>query len=131
MMAALRVASGVAFISLSSPLGRLLIGSDADSAGAALFIRAFGARDALLGAGVLRAAQTQRSQRQWLMACGLADAFDAAATLAGYRHLPRRRRALTFIVSAVPAVLNFTAARGLDCSDHLATVSQCRLKDLD
>ena len=120
VLGALRIASGVAFMALSPPVGRLLISSDADSAGAALFIRAFGARDALLGAGVLLAGQTRRSQCQWLVACGLADGFDAVATLAGYRHLPPRRRALTFVVSAVPAVLNLTTAWELDFSSHLA-----------
>lgn len=108
-----RVASGVAFIALSGPLGRLLIGKDADSAGAQLFIRAFGARDVLLGAGGLLAMGSLQPARPWLMACGLADAFDAAATVAGYRRLPAKRRALTFAASAIPALVNLSATRWL------------------
>jgi hypothetical protein len=90
----------------------LLIGRDADRPGATLFIQAFGARDALLGAGVLPAAKSQQSQRQWLMACALADAFDAAATVARYGRLPPKRRAVTFAVSAVRAAGGHTAAAG-------------------
>ncbi len=107
-----RVASGVAFIATSGRLGRLLVDRDADSPGAQLFIRAFGARDALLGAGTLLATRSH-SARSWLIACGLADAFDAAATAAGYRRLPSKRRALVFTVSAIPALLNLGTARRL------------------
>ena len=105
-----RIASGVAFIAMSRPLGHLLIGEDAYGAGAQLFIRAFGARDALLGAGTLLAMRSKRPGRPWLIAAGLADAFDAAATAAAYQQLPLRRRALTFAVSAIPAVLNLSTA---------------------
>jgi hypothetical protein len=108
-----RVASGIAFVALSEPLGHLLIGSQADSAGAQLYIRAFGARDALLGSGALLATRRQRTARPWLIAAGLADAFDAAATAVAYRRLPPRRRALTFTVSLIPALLNLGTARRL------------------
>ena len=105
-----RTGSGVAFIALSGPLGRLLIGRDADGAGAQLFIRAFGARDALLGVGTLLAIRTEQSARPWLIASGVADAFDAMATVTSYRHLPPKRRALTFMVSVIPAVLTLSTA---------------------
>lgn len=118
LLGSARIASGAAFIAMSRPLGYLLIGQDAQGAGAQLFIRAFGARDALLGAGALLAMRSEHSARPWLIAAGLADAFDAAATAAGYRQLPPRRRALTFIVSAIPAVLNLsTAGRLADTAD--------------
>ena len=106
-----RIGSGVAFIALSGPLGRLLIDRDADGAGAQLFIRAFGARDTLLGVGTLLAIRTEQSARPWLIASGLADAFDAMATVGGYRRLPPKRRALTFMVSVIPAVLNLSTAQ--------------------
>ena len=78
-----------------------------------MFIRAFGARDALLGVGTLLAIRTEQSARPWLIASGLADAFDAMATVAGYRRLPPKRRALSFMVSVIPAALNLSTARRL------------------
>jgi hypothetical protein len=110
-LGAARVGSGSAFIARPRPLGRLLVGEDADGAGAQLFISAFGARDALLGAGNLLAADG-RARRSWLVAAGLADAFDVAATAVLWRRLPPGRRELAFTVSALPAVVNLaTAAR--------------------
>jgi hypothetical protein len=58
-------------------------------------------------------AADRRSAASWLIASGLADAFDAAATAAAYRRLPPRRRALTLTVSTIPAVLNLSTARRL------------------
>lgn len=112
LLGGVRVAAGVAFAARPGPLGHLLVGSDADGPGARLFIAAFGARDALLGAGISLATD-RRSRRGWLIAAGLADAFDALATVAGYRRLPPRRRALTLVVSAAPAALNLDTARRL------------------
>ncbi len=67
----------------------------------------------LLGAGTLLASGRQAA-RPWLTACGLADAFDAATTAAGYRRLPPGRRALTFVVSAIPALLNLGTAQRIE-----------------
>lgn len=108
-----RMVAGLAFVPAAGPLGRLLIGEDADRPGAELFIRAFGARDALLGAGVVLARRDKRAQRIWLASCALADAFDAAATLAGYGRLPPRRRGLALAVSVVPALVNLSLAARL------------------
>src|SRR6266508_4126516 len=63
--AAARVAVGLAFVMAPRRLGGLLIGSDADSPGARLFIAAFGARDVLLGAGTLSALRAKRPARWW------------------------------------------------------------------
>jgi hypothetical protein len=104
-------------------LGRLLIAHDADRAGARLFIRAFGARDILLGVGAMTAGRRGESPRPWLLAAGLADAFDAAATATTYRRLPRQGRALTFAVSLAPALLNLTTAWRLGEDGHARTVA--------
>lgn len=111
-LGAARVGSGAAFIACPRPLGRLLVGDDAEGAGALLFISAFGARDALLGAGNLAAAD-RRARRSWLVAAGLADAFDAAATAVAWHRLPPGRRALALTVSALPALLNLGIAARL------------------
>lgn len=108
-----RMVTGLAFISAPGPVGRLLIDEDADRPGAQLFIRAFGARDVLLGAGVVLTRRDKRAQRTWLASCAFADAFDAAAALAGYGSMPPRRWGLALAISAVPALLNLTLARRL------------------
>jgi hypothetical protein len=107
MLAALRVAAGLTFALAPSRAGSLLVGGDARAPGARLFIRAFGARDVVLGAGTLRALLSNSGDgaRPWLVACVLADAFDAFATLRQFHELPHGRRTLTLAVSVAPAVV--------------------------
>ena len=105
VVAGLRLASGLVFAAAPRAAGGLLAGGDVASPGAELFVRAFGARDVLLGLGAWRALRAGLPWRPWLAACAAADAFDAAATLAGYRRLPAGRRALTLAVSLAPALL--------------------------
>jgi hypothetical protein len=113
-VAAARIAAGLTFAVAPGRIGGLLVGSDADAPGAQLFIAAFGARDLLLGTGTLAALARERRARSWVAACAAADAFDAAATLRSWAALPKRRRALTLAVSAIPAVLEAALARSLD-----------------
>jgi hypothetical protein len=103
--AAARIAAGVAFAAAPRRLGGVLVGQDAGSAGARLFIAAFGARDVLLGAGTLQALHAGRPARWSMASCAAADAFDTAATIRGFAGLPPRRRGLTLIISAAPAAL--------------------------
>ena len=114
MLAEVRIAAGVAFAVALGSAGALLVGGDARAPGARLFIRAFGARDVLLGSGARQAIGRGDSVRPWLFACALADAFDAAATLTQFHELPRWRRTLTFAVSLAPAVAGATIARHVD-----------------
>lgn len=111
MLAAVRIAAGLAFAVAPGRAGSLLVGDDARAPGARLFIRAFGARDVLLGSGTRHAIGGRGAVRPWLFACALADAFDAAATLAQFHELPRRRRTLTFAVSLAPALAGAAIAR--------------------
>ena len=103
--ASARIAAGLAFAMAPRRIGGVLIGEDARSPGARLFIAAFGARDVLLGAGTLQALCAGRPARSWMGSCAAADAFDTAATIRGFAALPPRRRALTLIGSAAPATL--------------------------
>ena len=68
------------------------------------FIRAFGARDVVLGAGTWHALSNSGSGGLWFGACVLAEAFDSATTLRQFDELPRGRRKLTLAVSLAPAV---------------------------
>lgn len=113
MLAVVRIAAGVTFALAPGRAGSLLVGRDARAPGARLFIRAFGARDVLLGAGMRRAAGRRGAVRPWLYACALADTFDAVATLAQFGELPQRRRTLTLAVSLAPAVAGAAVARRL------------------
>lgn len=121
MLAAVRIAAGVAFAVAPGRVGSLLIGGDAGSPGARLFIRAFGARDVVLGAGTRQAIESGGAVRSWLFACVLADAFDAGATLAQFDELPRWRRTVTFAVSLAPAVAGAAIARHIQPSSQVLT----------
>jgi hypothetical protein len=57
-------------------------GKGVDNAGGSLLARAFGARDAALGLGVLLAARRGAPLKTWLRLSGLCDIVDAAATRA-------------------------------------------------
>lgn len=114
MLAAVRVAAGLTFAIAPRSAGSLLVGGDARAPGARLFIRAFGARDVVLGAGTWRALSSGGAARPWLVACVLADAFDAVATLRQFRELPQGRRTLTLAVSLAPAVAGAAAARSAE-----------------
>lgn len=108
-----RLAVGLSFLLAPRALGRALVGTDADTPGARLFVRGFGARDMVLGAGALRARRSTET-RAWLAAAGMADAIDAATTVVGRPRLTGRRRAIAFVVSALPAAANLGAAHRLD-----------------
>jgi hypothetical protein len=112
MLAAVRVAAGLSFAVAPRLAGSLLVGGDAGTAGARLFIRAFGARDILLGVGTWRAAHSDGdTARPWLGACILADTFDAVAVLRHFHALPARRRTFALVLSLVPALAGADIAR--------------------
>lgn len=100
------MSAGTAFAVAPAQAGSVLVGSDAKTPGARLFVAAFGVRDVLLGAGALRAVLARQSTRPWFIACAIADAADAGLVLLSYRNLPAGRRLLALGVSAAPAALN-------------------------
>jgi len=61
--AAARIVAGAALAAAPRRLGGLLVGRDADTAGARLFTAAFGARDVLLGTGTLHALRSEQPAR--------------------------------------------------------------------
>jgi hypothetical protein len=109
-----RLASGVAFVLAPRALGGVMIGPGAAQPGTRLFVQAFGARDAILGAGGLAARARGESSRPWLFASATADAADAVLGGLLFRKLPAGRRVLVVGASSVPAVLNLAAALGED-----------------
>lgn len=74
--------------------GRIWVGDDADGDGTAVFARALGARDVVLGSGILAATATHESRlvTRLIQLGALADLADMTATLIAWRNLEGRRR---------------------------------------
>lgn len=109
-----RIASGTAFMVAPRTLGGAMIGPGATEPGTRLFVQAFGARDAILGAGGLAAGARGESARPWLLASAAADAADAALGSLLFRRLPPGRRVLVLVASLAPAALNLAVALGTE-----------------
>lgn len=113
LIAAGRVLIGAALMLAPRHAARGWLGDAADDPATQVAVRAFGARDLGLGLGVLLALRRGRSPRGWVEAGILADATDAAATLAAWRHLPHTGRAMTLAVaSSATAAGALTVATG-------------------
>ena len=91
-------------------LGAAMIGPSATEPGTRLFVQAFGARDAILGAGGLTVGARGGSAGPWLLASAAADAADAALGGLLFRELPPGRRVLVVVASLAPAALNLAIA---------------------
>jgi len=89
------------------------IGPDAARPSAAVLARALGARDLVLGAGVLRSMSDPDALRPWLAAGIVADSADLAATLTTPA-LPWRGRAFVGALAAGAAALGAIALASLD-----------------
>jgi len=115
MLAAGRVAIGALAFAAPAVVGRLWVGDVARQPGAKLITRAFGVRDLVLGLGVLSALERGDERAvTWVQASALSDAGDTVATLAVYRHLPRRLRVGPLLTAASAAGLGFAASANLD-----------------
>jgi uncharacterized protein YjeT (DUF2065 family) len=68
---------------------RSWVGDVVDQPGGRVAIRAVGARDLVIGAGVLRALDRGESIRPWLAFSATADLADTVATMGAIRRLPR------------------------------------------
>lgn len=107
-----RVAIGAAMVLTPTTAARPWIGDVARDPAARVVVRAFGIRDLALGAGLAAAmARGDRdATRTWLVAGVASDAVDAAATLAGWRHLPKAGRLLTLAVATSAALVGAALA---------------------
>ena len=111
LYAACRVGLGAALVVAPTAL-RSWIGPVARRPGAQVLIRAFGARDAAIGAGTLLALREGAPVRGWLQAAALADAADAVSSLVAGRHLgPRRARLAALAATAGAVTGGWLAAR--------------------
>ena len=88
-LAGARIAIGVVSLLVPGLLGRAMIGSEGDSGGMRLLLRAVGARDLALGIGVLVALERDAPVGGWLRASAVVDGLDGAGSvLARHRLRP-------------------------------------------
>ena len=124
VVAAGRVALGVAALARPSVPARPWVGASADELGARVFGRALGARDIALGLGALAAlriapagsagAQAAGAQAgAWVAAGALSDALDVAITVAAWPELPRITRWLVAASAGGAAVAGAAGALAL------------------
>lgn len=111
-IAAARVGLGALAVLVPDLVLRPWVGSGEGPA-RTLLGRSLGGRDLALGLGALLAARRDAPLRGWVEAGGLSDAGDAVATVAAWRHLPRRSRALVLLASAGAAAAAALAAPSL------------------
>ena len=97
-VAALRVGYGSLMVLAPRRMLRLQTGDDA-SGFAVWLARAFGTRDALLGAGVLLA-PNDAAHRRWVTVGLTADAVDCISAAGGVRWLGRRNATLVALTAA-------------------------------
>ena len=107
-----RVAVGGAYVVAPGPAARAWIG--AESPGVRVLAVAFGARDAGIGVGVLRAVREGHGARPWVRAGVLADVADLVATLRARHDVPASAVAGVAAVAAGSAALGAWLARELD-----------------
>lgn len=77
------------------------------------WIRAFGARDAVLGAGALVALNRAEPDASWVIAGAVADTTDAAVAAAFAKELGTEFTATTLAIAGPAAALGWKAAAGL------------------
>jgi hypothetical protein len=82
-----RVAIGTVSVLAPGLVGRVMMGPDGDSGATRLLLRVVGARDLVLGIGVLAALDRDAHVPAWLRAAAAADTLDAAGSLLARRLL--------------------------------------------
>ena len=107
-----RVLVGAALLATPGPITRAWVGDD--GAPAQLLGRCLGARDAVIGAGLVAAVAHDRDPALWLAGSVLADAADATSTLAAGDHIPRLGRLGTTALASGSALFGAWLARAID-----------------
>ena len=107
-----RVLVGAALLATPGPITRAWVG-DA-GAPAQLLGRCLGARDAVIGGGLVAAVARDRDPRPWLVGGVLADTVDGAATIASGRLIPGTGRAGTVALASGSALFGVWLASVID-----------------
>jgi hypothetical protein len=107
-----RALIGVALLAVPAPIARSWVG--ADGRAAALLTRSLGARDLVIGAGLVVAVQHDHDPRSWLVGSVLCDAVDATVTWAAGDQIPRNGRVATTTLAAGSALFGAWLASAID-----------------
>ncbi|WP_205697726.1 hypothetical protein [Conexibacter sp. SYSU D00693] len=89
------------------------IGAPADTVGTQTVVRAFGARELLLGFLQSHVAAQPGVGRRTFAALSLCDLVDASVTIAGRKHLPASGVALVGVMAAAGGVSQLSLSRKL------------------
>jgi hypothetical protein len=109
-----RILFGLGYVIAPARTGRGWIGRMADREQTAVFTRALGGRDLVLGAGALWALRGHRGQaRQWFCAHAVADATDLVATLRARDALPPSGFRFATVMAAASTAIAAAAAISL------------------
>jgi len=114
MLAAGRVAVGVALLVLPGLALRPWLGVTARDRRVKVIMRAMGARDLVLGIGALRALDRGEPVRPWAVAGATADLADAGATLAAIGSLGPARALPVAATAGAAAAAAINSAGRLD-----------------
>ena len=115
-----RAALGMGLLAAPKRVGRGWVGDDVYRTGGRVALRAAGARDFALGAGLLVALMRGKPAAAWLLAGAFADIADASVAAGAFSKLPPTGRVVTIALAAASAVLSLTAARTVDARSSAA-----------
>jgi hypothetical protein len=107
-----RALVGVGLLAVPAPIARSWVG--ADDTPTTVLARALGARDLVIGAGLVLAAARDRDAASWLTGGVLADTVDGIFTLAAGDDIPRNGRVATTALAGGSALFGAWLARAID-----------------
>ncbi len=110
IVAAGRVAIGVAALVAPRFVGGTWAGDGGSGRSSSVMVRALGVRDLALAYGTLRALENNSDVATWARMCAAVDGGDAIATVMARGALPPVRRDLIGLVAGGAAALQATAA---------------------
>lgn len=114
LLAWARIGVGSVLFLLPRTSARLWTGREQETFPTNMMVRALGARDVIIGAGLAAALEGGRSATPWLQASAAADASDALGTLGSVGELGKLRALGLFVLEAGAAVLGLSLAESLD-----------------
>ncbi|HEX7299204.1 MAG TPA: hypothetical protein VF257_09355 [Solirubrobacteraceae bacterium] len=106
-----RALFGVVLLAVPDPITRTWVGSE--DVPARVLARCLGGRDVVVGAGTAMAAARDRDPAPWLVGGAVADAVDAATTLAAGERIPRRGRLATVALAGAGIAAGAWLARSV------------------
>jgi hypothetical protein len=109
-----RIALGAAALAAPGLAGRAMFGRDGSRPGMKVLARMLGARDTVLGLGVVIALDRGAPVRGWLEACAVADIVDLAACVIARDEIPQATYVGTAALAGGAALAGLWLSRQLD-----------------